>query len=429
MTLYMGTIILTELMMFAMVIHVRSHTGFSREQKRWYILTYSAIMVCAAAEFTALHFNSRGPAFVLPLTVLTVFQFSLTPFLPVLFAGALGMRREAKIAGWVFALNALTEIISVPFGWIFRFDANGTYIRGPLYILYEGFYLVSLLYLIVSLFVVGKRFRHRDLPTIIMVFVVMAAAILPLLLYKIYTDYLGIGLCACLCYIYYNDLIQEDTRSELISNQNQINNIQDRIISGLANLIENRDLETGEHVNRTSAYVRSIAENAQREGLYREELTNEYIQTLVKTAPLHDIGKIVVSDRILKKPGRLTPEEFETMKSHAAAGGRVVRDILTGITDEKYLSMAVDIATYHHERWDGTGYPEGLSGEEIPLAARIMALADVFDALVSERCYKKAVPEDEAFEIMKYESGTHFDPKLTDVFLRHREDIRRIRHS
>ena len=158
MTLYMGIMLLTELMMLSMIIHVGAYSGFTKAQKRWYLLTYSAIMLCAAAEFVAVHFNSHGPSFVVPLTIITVVQFSLTPLLPVFFAGALGMHREATIVGAVFFINALIEIISAPFGWIFYFDPNGTYIRGKLYLIYESFYLLSLVFLIISLITVGKRF-------------------------------------------------------------------------------------------------------------------------------------------------------------------------------------------------------------------------------------------------------------------------------
>ena len=133
---------------------------------------------------------------------------------------------------------------------------------------------------------------------------------------------------------------------------------------------------------------------------------------------LHDVGKIVVSDTILKKPTKLTPEEFEQIKEHARSGGVIVHRILSGVADESYLDFASDIAMYHHERWDGNGYPAGLKGEEIPLCARIMAIADVYDALTSERCYKKAIPPQKAVKIIEEGSGTHFDPKLVEIFLK-----------
>ena len=423
MTLYTGTIILTELLMLAMALHVLTYEGFTKQQKIWFLLTFFTIMLCAYTEFLAVHFNEHGPKFVRPLTIATVIQFSLTPLLPLFFSGALGMMELAKKVSRFFILNIAAEIIAAPFGWIFYFDHNGKYFHGDYYFIYESFYLVSTGFLIISLFTVGKRFRKRDIWTIIMILVVLLAAILPHMLYHIYSDYIGIAISASLSYIYYNDLVQQDIKMELVSNQNRITAIQGRIITGLANLIESRDLETGEHVARTSKYVRSLARAAREDGVYSEILDDEYIYKLYELAPMHDIGKIMVSDRILRKEGRLTAEEFEQMKLHTTAGGRIVREILEEITDEDHIRFAQDIAMYHHERWDGSGYPEGLKGEDIPLPARIMALADVYDALVSKRCYKDAMTEQEAIDEIRRESGTHFDPLLTQVFLDHAEDI------
>ena len=421
MTIYMGAIVLTELLMLTMSLHVLHYPGFTRVEKRWYLYTFIAIFFCAGAEFISVHFDARGPAFVVPLTILDLTQFSLSPLLPVFFVGALGMRRQATVAGAFFCIHALVEIVSAPFGWIFYYNSAGKYIRGDYYIIYEAFYVISLVFLIVCLVMVGKRFKRRDLFTIIMVFVVMVAAIIPLIIFKVYVDYLGIGLCAALCFIYYNDLIQDDIQEQLVENQKKIQDMQAHTISGMANLIESRDLETGEHVTRTSQYARTLAECARRDGVYADALDDRFISTLYMLAPMHDIGKIVVPDHILKKPGLLTEEEFEQMKRHASEGGRVVREVLSGVTDEEYVALASDIAAYHHERWDGTGYPTGLKGEAIPLCARIMAFADVYDALISERCYKKAMSKENAFEIIRQEAGTHFDPKLAEVFLHHRE--------
>lgn len=423
MTLYAGVILLTELMMLTMTIHVMHYSGFTKVEKTWYLVTFVAIMLCALAEFLAIELNARGSAYSVPLTFITVIQFSLTPLLPVFFAGALGMRREAKLVGAALSVNAVAQFISAPFGWIFYFDETGKYIRGRAYIIYQSFYIVSLVFLIIGLAVVGKRFKKRDIYTIVMVLIVMVAAILPLILYKVYTDYIGIAISACLCYIYYNDLIQEDLTAEVIEKQKELARVQKHIISGLANVIESRDMETGEHVARTSEYVRILAEDARKEGVYADALDDKFIELMTRLAPMHDIGKIVVPDHILKKPCRLTVEEYEQMKRHASEGGAVVREVLSGITDEEYINFASDIATYHHERWDGGGYPKGLSGEEIPLCARIMAIADVFDALISKRCYKKAMLREKAYKIIREESGTHFDPKLAEVFLKHRDEF------
>lgn len=193
--------------------------------------------------------------------------------------------------------------------------------------------------------------------------------------------------------------------------------LQDGIIIGMANLIENRDGDTGEHVKRTSFYVAILAKEAQRQKLYPDVLTDEYIERLVKAAPLHDVGKIVISDRILNKPGKLTPEEFEIMKTHTTEGGRIIREVFDKMEDQVYVDMAVEVVTYHHEKWDGSGYMKHLKGEEIPLSARIMAIADVFDALVSKRCYKEPMDWGDAFKLMEASSGKHFDPQLLKIFL------------
>lgn len=213
-------------------------------------------------------------------------------------------------------------------------------------------------------------------------------------------------------------------QAERLQTQNEkIIGYQKNTILSLSNLVENRDSDTGEHVRRTSAYVHILAKAAQINGLYSEILTNDYIDTLYKAAPMHDIGKIIVSDIILKKPGKLTNEEFEQMKRHASEGGRIIKEILGDSDDELYTQLAIEIATGHHEKWDGTGYPNKLSGENIPLSARLMAIADVFDALVTPRCYKEAYPIEDAFKIIEQSSGTHFDPKLTKVFVENKKAI------
>lgn len=224
----------------------------------------------------------------------------------------------------------------------------------------------------------------------------------------------------------YKDKLEEELDAknhELIRHNERIIKIQESTISGLANLIESRDGETGGHIIRTSRYVGMIARRTREEGHFTDILTNEYIELLVRAAPMHDIGKISISDLILKKQGKLTPEEFDIMKDHASEGGRIIRSVMVDIENKHYIDMAAQVAEGHHEKWDGSGYPKGLRGEEIPLCARIMALADVFDALVSKRCYKEAFSFDKAFGIIEGSSGTHFDPVLTDIFLKIRPQI------
>lgn len=205
--------------------------------------------------------------------------------------------------------------------------------------------------------------------------------------------------------------------------------IQRDTIYGMANLIELRNGETGEHVKRTSQYVDLIAKKLREKCFYTEILTDKYISLLDKAAPMHDVGKIMIPDSILAKPGKLTEEEFEIMKKHAAEGGRIVRDVLGKLEDSDYVEIASNVASFHHEKWNGAGYPQKLSGEKIPLCARIMAIADVFDALVSTRCYKAPMPPDVAFDIIKDSSGSHFDPTIAQVFLEMKDEVLSILNS
>ncbi len=415
MTFYFWATVLIQLTMIAMILHVINYSGFTRLQKTWFILTFVSVMICSAAEL-AVHCGYYKSSWAVPLTLITVIQFSTSPLLAVFFSGALGFHDEAKRAVKFFALNAVVEAVLAPFGLVFYFNEEG-YFRGKLFAVYEVFYFLGLLYLMFCMVRAGRKFRHRDTGTIAMVLVVLLAGIIPVTVYKVHIAYISIGISACLCYIYYNDLVQEDTLTDLISNQKQMSEMQGHTITGLANLIESRDTETGEHVARTREYVRMIAENAREKGIYTDEIDDRFISLLYTLAPMHDVGKIVVPDRILKKPGKLTPEEYEQMKTHASMGGAVVRKILSGITDEEYIKFASDIATCHHEKWDGSGYPKGLSGADIPLCARIMALADVYDALISVRCYKDAIPAGDALNIIRADAGSYFDPKLAEVFI------------
>ncbi len=201
-----------------------------------------------------------------------------------------------------------------------------------------------------------------------------------------------------------------------------ITSMQQSVITNFADMVESRDLNTGEHIHRTSAYVNIIAQSLRKNKAYTDILSDEYIEDLTRSAPLHDIGKIRISDVLLNKPGKLTSEEFEVMKTHTTAG----KDILSRISSDgntTYLGIAAELAAYHHERWDGQGYPERLSGTDIPLSARIMAVADVFDALTSKRSYKEAMDAQEALCVIASESGTHFDPAVVEAFLAAKEKI------
>nr|MCR4789148.1 HD domain-containing protein [Lachnospiraceae bacterium] len=206
----------------------------------------------------------------------------------------------------------------------------------------------------------------------------------------------------------------------------EIAHMQNGLIYVLADMVESRDKNTGDHVRKTAAYVRLITKKMKEKGLHSEILTDEFIEDVVNSAPLHDVGKIMVSDVILNKPGRLTDEEFEKMKTHTTAGNKIIASAMSLVSDSGYLKEAKNLATYHHERWDGSGYPSGKAGEDIPLSARIMAVADVFDALVSKRSYKDPFPFEKAMDIIREGAGTQFDPEIAQVFMEAADEVKEI---
>ena len=196
----------------------------------------------------------------------------------------------------------------------------------------------------------------------------------------------------------------------------RVSRMQSGMITFLAEVVENRDDNTGGHIRRTSQYVELIAKELKRQEKYSDILTDKYVTDMVVAAPLHDIGKISIPDAVLNKPGKLTDDEFEIMKGHTTAGEKLLAHAKEELGESGYLNMALEMAAYHHEWWNGKGYPYGIRGNEIPLCARIMAVADVFDALTSKRCYKSAMPLEKAYAIIKEESGTHFDPMVVEAF-------------
>ncbi|MDD6614686.1 MAG: HD-GYP domain-containing protein [Lachnospiraceae bacterium] len=198
---------------------------------------------------------------------------------------------------------------------------------------------------------------------------------------------------------------------------------QNEMVMGFATLVENKDDNTGGHIRRSSAYAVLIAKNLRKNRKYRALITKDYINNLEQSAPMHDIGKIGIPDVILQKPGKLTREEFEKMKEHPVIGGKIIQDTFGHLLDGEYENMAYQVALYHHEKWNGKGYPTGISGEEIPLCARIMAVADVFDAVSSKRCYRDAMPLEECFQIIINGRGTDFDSDIVDAFMLSSERI------
>ncbi len=209
----------------------------------------------------------------------------------------------------------------------------------------------------------------------------------------------------------------------------QYQKVQDISMRALASLAEGRDKETGNHILRTQQYVRVLAQELSRQPRYAEILTPEIICIYTRAAPLHDLGKMGIPDHVLLKPGTLTPEEWDIMKTHAQIGAEAIWRTIKDEDDPDavdFLYVAMEIAGNHHERWDGSGYPKGLTADRIPLSARLMALADVFDALISRRVYKPHVSIETAYEIINDSSGTHFDPDIVEAFKCRIDDFRAI---
>ena len=214
---------------------------------------------------------------------------------------------------------------------------------------------------------------------------------------------------------------------EISERTKEVMAIQDVTILAMASLAETRDNDTGNHIRRTQYYVLALANALKSSPRFSRFLTEHNIRMLFKSAPLHDIGKVGIPDRILLKPGKLDDDEFEIMKTHTTLG----RDALTNAekslgTDVEFLAMAKEIAYSHQEKWDGSGYPEGIGGDDIPISARLMAVADVYDALISRRIYKEGMPHEKACEVIQQGAGSHFDPDVTDAFMQIHEEFREI---
>ena len=220
-------------------------------------------------------------------------------------------------------------------------------------------------------------------------------------------------------------MYRESLESLVEQKANELLNTKQLFMDAMANLIEYRSLESGSHVNRTRELAKILFIRLMKDGGYTDEVSQINFDIFLRAVPLHDIGKIGIPDNILLKPGKLTPDEFEIIKTHTTIGAEAIASIMTN-NDDMYMKYCYDICRYHHERWDGNGYPDGLFGRGIPLIARIVAVIDVYDALVSERCYKKALPHEEAMSIIQQSSGSHLDPYIVKVLESSRNELREL---
>lgn len=415
--IYLVMILICLLIMFTMSMFVRCNSTLSKESKKWFIITFIGISIGIFAETSRAILDVYRISPVL-YRIITLIEFSITPLFPIPLSLACGIKKPAKYAGVVLLIHAFIELVSSFTGLIFSVDSNGVYSRGDLYFIYILSYVISLLYLIFSFAYVSRKFQNRNRILLILALVVIFSGIIPSLIDRnIKTAFLGMTFMAVILYCYYEDLNRQSLDAEIKAKNDRIKNMQSSTIIGIANLIESRDGGTGEHIKNTSNYVRMLAATAKDRGIYIDTIDDDFINLITTAAPLHDIGKIAIPDCILLKPGKLNYDEFEIIKTHTTEGGKMIRHVLGDSSDMDYISIAYDVAMLHHEKWDGSGYPLGLKGDSIPISARIMAICDVYDALVMERVYKRAYTKEEALQIIIDGSGKHFDPILAKLFV------------
>ena len=280
-------------------------------------------------------------------------------------------------------------------------------------------YLNALVYLLFLFFVVTLYRKKIEKNRYAGVIMSIAVSLTVMILQSIFPEILITSIVPA-AFILGFYLLMEDPSYRRLEKHNY------EMISGFSTLVENKDDSTGGHILRTKQYVEIILNQLQNEKKYRNIISRDFVKNMLNAAPMHDIGKISTPDVILQKPGKLTPEEYEIMKQHAPRGGEIIMETFSRLDNPEFLKTAYYVARYHHEKWNGKGYPEGLDGEKIPLCARIMAIADVFDAVSAKRCYRDAIPLVQCFQIIEKGRGTDFDPDLVDVFLDAKEEIIKV---
>jgi len=283
--------------------------------------------------------------------------------------------------------------------------------------------IIILFGIVLSLLMLRKRVAISN---VVVIFLLSLLAILPaILLYKFQlylSPFLAIVSLISI-FIVMSALKHYTAEKHLTSVINAISNANLSIIDSMATVAELRDCETGGHIIRTRLYVKALIEHLRTKEKYKHQINDDYIKFLCAAAPLHDIGKVGIPDHILLKPGKLTVDEFVIMKTHATLGGDILRQTIKKVGANPYLNIAVEIANFHHEKWDGKGYPLGIKGEAIPLSARVMAISDVFDALINKRIYKDPVSFDDTLHYIKQASGTHFDPDVVEAFCEIKKEL------
>lgn len=310
---------------------------------------------------------------------------------------------------------------------IYKITPENTYQRGRFFlstVIVEIFLYSEAVFLILKYHKNVRNFENIGFASFI--FVPFIFHIVQIANFGISLTCIGLAISFIIIFINLNQKMMLDAEEEKSKfDESKLKSLENhhKTILYLTNLLENRDPETSNHELRLSKYVELLAKQCVKSGIYADTLTPEYIKYLIDAAPFHDIGKIYVSDSILKKPSKVDEAEYEEIKKHTTKGADIVNEILSISYDRDFTKMVSKICKHHHEKWNGKGYPDRLKEEEIPLCARILAIADVYDALVTDRCYKNKVSFDQAFDIIKNEAGESFDPKLAEQFIKIKDQI------
>lgn len=416
------------IILYILFVYVKDKKRFSRKEP-WtvfdtlLILGVTEILFDGLTAYTVNHLEETGK--VINGLLHMCFLLSLDVFIFVLFlymisiTTGLPKKRSRRIFLYSpFLLNGLLVVINMPSLQYYSGELSNYSMGVSAYTCFA----MAAVYISLSIFIFFKRWRYieRHKRSSVFTYLLLLAGIA--VYQMIHPQALISSLCITMIILgaYINQ--ENPAVAELTHYHNEM-------VMGFATLVENKDGSTGGHIKRSTMYVRLLAEELRRRGYYKQILTKDYLKNLCMAAPMHDIGKISVPDVILQKPGRLSEEEFTVMKKHTENGGKIVQETFGNLGNEQYAKMAYQVARFHHEKWNGKGYPEGLSEKEIPLCARIMAVADVFDAVSEKRCYRETMPLEKCFEIIQEGRGKEFEPVLVDVFLDIRDRVEEIHRN